>query len=543
AKDEELIKHNAKKLLIELNNRVVTTPLLCPILAQLIDNRELAFNLWTKNLQYASYIGDVNIYSMAQKQSLILLEGIEHEYKKKIKNNICEKLGKLLYIKSSKEAKNYLTNALIAAQDIGDTNKVIDISGYLVKCLYNLQDFGGVIEIVDNVIKCFENPENGDKKRDYELQIALIKTRKLEALLALGSWEKIASMVQCEINPVLRKHLGIFSKHKWVKYGEIYFSWVEANIILAQSYCEQGSPLAFELIDEINKFLSREKGIKIDALKVRLAYASAIANTSRGYFVESDNILQGILQDYAYIMNNPRLICKWNVVNIINEILSEDVSSIKNDLFEATTYANNCGDNLSKNLLKTLLGYVFLQEKNYLKAIEIATSQVQYFSEEKIAFGALLAWYISAAAMAQQRADKYCIEICEKAVKICEDAQSINFYFKIMFQELLAKSYLKLNDLENAHMYCDLAMQSANANELLYLQLRLNNLKANIMRENLSEQSETSKEEYARNIMKIYNKTIEMAKMLNLVYIIKKIEKELTSFRAYCQLNRIIEDK
>ena len=72
AKEEELIKEDAKKLLLELKDKTISTPLICPILAQIIGNKELAFKLWTKNLQYASYIGDSNIYTMAQKQSLIL---------------------------------------------------------------------------------------------------------------------------------------------------------------------------------------------------------------------------------------------------------------------------------------------------------------------------------------------------------------------------------------------------------------------------------------------------------------------------------------
>ena len=78
--------------------------------------------------------------------------------------------------------------------------------------------------------------------------------------------------------------------------------------------------------------------------------------------------------------------------------------------------------------------YVLLEEKSYLKAIEIATQEMQYFSSKKIAFGALLAWYISAAATANNKTDMYCIEICEKAVKICENAQNNNSFFKILFR-------------------------------------------------------------------------------------------------------------
>ncbi len=543
SKEEKLIVDKALAVLTELNNRTISTPLICPILAQIIDNKELAFNLWTKNLQYASYIGDVNIYTMAQKQCLILLESVKLDNIDYIKSNICSRLGKLTYTKSPLEAKDYLTNAIVEAQKNDDINKIIDLSGYLVKSLYLVQDYTAVVEVVDNILKYFEINKKTDNKNSNELYNTLIKTKKLEALLNLGSWEEIASIVNSEINPVIQKHLTIFSKNSLVNQNEIFYSWISSNIILAQSYCEQGSPLAFELIEEINKVLSKEKGYKIDNLKVRLACVSAIANTSRGYFDESDAILQEILKDYSYVIDTPYFICKWNIVNIINKILKLDYASIKEELFEAASYADNCSDEVSKNLLKTLLAYVLLEEKNYLKALEIATSEMQYFSSKKIAFGALLSWYISAAATLKNKSDMYCIEICEKAVKICENAQNNNYYFKILFQELLALAYLKLNDKDNAQIYCDSALSSAYTNELLYLQVRLNRLKAQIAREKLSSQADDKKYDYAKNIIRMYNRTIEMAKGLNLSIYVEKIEKDLTSFKAHCQLNRIIEEK
>lgn len=543
AKEEDLIKEDAKKLLLELNDKTISTPLICPILAQVIGNKELAFNLWTKNLQYASYIGDINIYTMAQKQSLILLENVKLDSFEYTKNNICERLGKLIYDKNPQEAKDYLSNAIMAAQKNKDTNKIIELSGFLTKSAYLTQDYTGVVEVVDNVLKFFNKADRTDKKSTIELQIALIKTRKLEALLKLGSWQEITSIVNTEITPILEKHLNFFSKHKWISQTEIFYAWIESNIILAQSYAQQGSSTAFELINEIDKVLQKEKGQRVDALKVRLAFADAMANTSRGFFDESDTILQEIIKDYAYIIDSPNLVCEWNIINLINKILRMDLATVKEDLFEATTYANNCDNEVAKNFLKTLLAYVMLEEKSYVKAIEIATEQMQYFSSKKIALGALLAWYISASATAHNRADMYCIEICEKAVKICENAHNNNYYFKILFQELLSRAYLKLNDKENAQMYCDLALQNATSQELLYLQTRLSNLKAEISREKLPTQADNKKYEHAQNTIKLYNKTIELSKKLNLKNYTKKVEKELTSFRAHCQLNRIIEDK
>ena len=71
--------------------------------------------------------------------------------------------------------------------------------------------------------------------------------------------------------------------------------------------------------------------------------------------------------------------------------------------------------------------------------------------------------------------------------------------------------------------------------------MRLNALKAKIAREKINKQPDEKKKEYAQNVIKMYNRTIEMAQMLNLKNTVKIIEKDLTSFRAHCQLNRIIE--
>ncbi len=553
AKEEPEVKKYVQLMLTHLNNKIISTPLICPILAQITGNKTLAFSLWTYSLRYSSYIGDVSLYTMAQKQCLILLENVKLDNLEYTKNNICERLGKLIYTKNPQEAKDYLTNVIVSFQkeDKNKTqeqinyavNKIIDISGYLVKSTYLTQDYTGCIEIVDNVLKYFNLKDAQDKKYVHELKTTLIKTRKLEALLQLGSWEELASLVNSEINPVLQKNLNIFSKHKWISQSEIFYAWIEANIILAQSYSQQGSPLAIELISEIEKVLSKEKGVRSELLKIRLAYANAMAKTSKGNFDESDAILQDIVTDFSYVIDAPKMVCEWNIISLINKILRYDFDTIKDELFEATAYANNSNDEVSKNILKTLLAYVFLEEKSYLKALEIATEQMQYFSSKKIAFGALLSWYISAASTAYNKTDMYCIEICEKAVKICENAQNNNSYFKILFQELLSKVYLKLNDKENAGMYCEQALNCANENELLYLQARLTWLKTTIARENLSIQPDNKKVEYAKNVIKMYNKSIELCQRLNLVNIIKKIEKELTSFRAHCQLNRILEDK
>ena len=132
-----------------------------------------------------------------------------------------------------------------------------------------------------------------------------------------------------------------------------------------------------------------------------------------------------------------------------------------------------------------------------------------------------------------------CIEICEKAVVICESAKISSINFKILFQELLSRSYLQKNDFDNAKMYCELALQDASANELIFLQMRLYRLRANIMQDSIVHIPEDKKLALAQNTVRVYEKALMLASRLGLEKHHYIIQKELTAFRAYCQLKRI----
>lgn len=532
AKDDEDLGELREILLNEISKRTVSSPAISSLLAQIVGNKELAFKTWTKSLKLASYIGDVSFYTMCQKQSLILLNDVKLPNFDYIKNNICERLGKLTYLKNPKEAIEYLSNAIVCAQNKGDENKVVELSGYLIQSCKIAQNYCAIVETTDAVLELYSKPKQ-------ELQRALIKTRKLEALLQLGNWKEISSIVNNEVNPVLQEYLKHPKKIEFVSKRDVYETWINSNIILAESYAQQGSPLAFELIEEIQKELSKDKTSRSTKLKLNLALTSALAQTSRGYVGESDEILQSIVKDYSYAISDSRLVSKWNMIDIFNKIFVGEFENIKDDLFEAVTFANNCGDEFSKNILKTVLAYVLLSENNALRSLEICAQQMAYFSDKKIAFGALLAWYISAKGTLATSGSDRCIEICEKAVTICESAKISSIYFKILFQELLSRAYLQKSDYDNAKMYCELALQDASANELIFLQMCLYRLKANIMQDSIVKVEDDKKLVVAQNTIRVYERAISWAQRLNLSKHQYTIQKELTAFRAYCQLNRI----
>lgn len=532
AKDDEDIKQSAIKLLEEVNKRTVSSPAIPSLLAQVAGQKELSFKLWTQSLKLASYIGDVSFYIMCQKQSLILLKDVKLPNFDYVRNNICERLGKLTYLKNPKEAMEFLSNAIVCAQNKNDENKIVELSGYLIQSSKIAQNYCAIVETVDAVLNIYSKPKQ-------ELERALIKTRKLEALLQLGNWKEIASITNNEVNPVLQEYLKHPKKTDFATTREIWETWIAANITLAEAYAQQGSPLAFELIEELQKEVNRDKSPSSAHLKLSLALVYAFAQTSRGYVKDSDEILQSIVKDFSYAIDDAKVVSKWNMIDIFNKIFALDFENIKEELFEDVTFANNCGDEYSKNILKTVLAFVLYKENNFMRALEICGEQMSYFSDKKIALGALIAWYISAKATLPTSGPDRCIEICEKAVMICESAKISSIYFKILFQELLARAYQQKADYDNAKMFCELALQDAGANELIYLQMNLYRLRANIIKDAILRAEPDKKLQLAQNAIRVFERAVLYASRLNLSKHQYAIQKELTAFRAYCQLNRI----
>ena len=219
--------------------------------------------------------------------------------------------------------------------------------------------------------------------------------------------------------------------------------------------------------------------------------------------------------------------------------MRSDFENIKEDLFEAATYANNIGDNFTKNILKTLLAYVILEEGDSLRALEICQEQMNYFSNEKIALGALIAWYISAKATLNISGADKAIEICEKSIQISESTKINSIWFKVLFQILMAHAYIIKGDLESAKMYTELASQDVNQNELNYFMLLIVRLRALIMQESVDSIEKDKKPELALAAVKMFEKALSLSNKLNLEKLNYKIQKELTSFKASCQLKRI----
>ncbi len=531
AKNNPELTPYVEAMLKVLLNRVNSVPAICALLAQAIGNKPVALALWTKNLKLSSAIGDTALYIISQQQSLINLEGSGIPLENYIKNNAFERLGKLTYRKFPDGAIEYLSNAIVEAKNKNDNKKVIELSGYLTESCKLSQRYTAVIETVDNILSLFDNKEKS------ELQKALIKTRKLEALVNTGNYEEVINTVNTEINPLLSEAVRAKKKLPYISKENLYDSWILSNINLIEAYTFQGSPLSFELISLIEKEIFKDsKNINEDLVK-RLKLACALSYTAKGFFEQSDEILHTLIKEFS--KEDYFLISKWNMITLFNKVLRYDFENIKEDLFEAVTYANNIGDNYTKNILKTVLAFVLLKEDDSLRALEICQEQMSYFSNEKIALGALIAWYISARATLKISGPDKAIEICEKSIQIAENPRINTIWFKSLFQILMAEYYVIKGDLESAKMYIELASQDVNQNELNYFMVQIVRQRALIMQESIENVEAGKKTELANAAIKMYEKALSLSMKLNLEKMNYKIQKDLTALKASCKLKRI----
>ena len=75
---------------------------------QKLNNNDKAFEVWTLLMKQASYIGDISLYIIVQKQALKLIENKTSNFYLTVKKNINTRIGKLLEPIDHKEAFKYL---------------------------------------------------------------------------------------------------------------------------------------------------------------------------------------------------------------------------------------------------------------------------------------------------------------------------------------------------------------------------------------------------------------------------------------------------
>lgn len=530
AKEEQLYQLFNEKIIKVIKKLTLSNNSIKALVLENLERKNDALDIWTENIKLSAFLGDTNLYTISQKQCLKLLEEIEVVNGSTIKNNIYERVGKLLYKTNPEHAIEYLSNAVLHAKQIQDSKKIIELAGYLASSADITGNFFGIIESVDMVLSQLSEEE-------YPLECALIKTRKLKALLSLGNYEEIINLIDNDIIGILENALSKQITNKTIDPVMVYESWLDANLVLANALSIQGNSRAFDVMNMVLEVLKTNKINNNQYIcKIKLAYA--LANTMTGDILSSETILNEIVSKFSKDVLSPKLISKWNIIHVLNCLLRGKISEIKQHLYSMVTFAHNCNDEFGKNILKTILAVIIRNDGDSVKALNIMNEQVSYFAKEKIAIGALLSWYyIAETTLKVDSADK-ALDIATKALEVAKNPKINNYFFMVLYKKLIAEIFIVKEDLDATKMYLEKALLITNKYELKLLKAQLYLQYGKYLEEVLSKDL-TDAEIIAQDILKMYEKSIASIKKLGLENIEEEAKNAITNFKTFCRLNQI----
>lgn len=526
--DAEFIDLNTK-VCNALGNFTLNSNAIFGIIAQNLKHPKLALDIWTRNTRLASYIGDTNLYAISQKQCLALINELDESATLKTRYNISERLGKLLADFNPKEAMDYLPDAISNAQAIGDTPREIELLGYMAHCCERVGNYFGNVECVDAALSKIN--------KEMDLEIALMKCAKLNSLLYIGNCGQIINMIDNEIMPVFDIYLGKTYTKQNIPFDFLYESWLKTYLILANALILQGNDRAFEILTILFDIIERNNiSDKLFICKCKLGLA--FANTMKGDFTSSEKLLEEILKIYRENSMDDEAILRWNLINITNNFLRKRYSGLQEDLFQVVTFANNAGDNFTKNMLKSLLGKIFKDNNQTKHAIEIYNDQIAYFSKEKMALGALLTWYLIAEAVLVTEGPYAAQEIASQALEVAQNPKIDNYFFTILLKIIIIKAAMASSDYETAKMHLDSAIMLARQFNLNDMLSRLFLLYGKYFQE-IGLISSPQQQEYLNGSAKMYFKASEYVRGTRNNYVHIEIEKAKNVLKSFCQLNSI----
>lgn len=526
--DKSFVSLNEKMFSV-YSGYVLSSNSMLAVISQNLGQDLSSLNIWTQNMKLSAYIGDTNLYAISQKQCLNLVEKLDNVNASLIKNNIYERLGKLLSKSNPQEAMKYLPDAIVNAKKLENPLKEIELTGYLASCCISLGDYYGTIECVDAAIE----------KLDYsfELEIAMLKSRKLDALLNVGNSGEMINLIDTEIMPVFDKYIAS-KPHKNISIKLLYKAWLKTYLALANALVFQGNSRSFEVLSTLFELFQKNNfDDQLFICKTKLALA--FAHTMKGEVDLSEEILEETIKLYKTDIMDNEAISRWNLINILNNFLHKKYVGLKEELFQVVTFANNVNDNFTKNILKTLLGKLFKDEENAKHALEIYSEQITYFAKEKNAIGALLTWYLIAEANLVVDGSEKSLEVSQKALDVAQSPKINSYLFIILFNKVIAEACMAQSDYELARVHIEKAIMVARKFELLNLLSELYLLYGKYLQDIALIKTETQMD-YILGASKMYKKASLIAQGIKNNYLLSQVEKAKTVLSSFCQLNGII---
>ncbi len=507
----------------------LNTNAMMSIVARNLRENRMSFDIWTKTARLCAYVGDINLYVIAQKQCLAILNEFNESDTIDIRYSISEKLGKLLSEYDPQEALDFLPDAISHAKSKYDEIKEIELLGYLASCCSKTGNYFGNVECVDNVLSKIDP--------SHELERAMCVSAKLQSLLDIGNCGEIINLIDNDILPILNKFLLKPRLNNMFPIGLLFDTWLKVHLILANALTVQGNNRCFEVLAKLYSIIDKHK-ITDKSLLSRVKLIQAYACVISGQFAHSQTLLNEISSNYLEDISDLTR-SRRNLVSIANKFLTKEYEGIRNILFDSVTFANNTGDNFTKNIVKTLLGKLIKDENKATQAIEIYNEQVTYFAKEKIALGALLCWYLIADATIVTENSKSAIDIATKALEISLNPKISNYFFASLLNLVIAKAYLNISDFTSAKIHIEESLKISKKYEMNDLLSRGFLLYGKYYFE-IGSLSSENKAEYLKGASLMYGRSSEIIENFTKNISIKsELIFNKDKLRDYCERNNI----
>ncbi len=501
-------------------------------IVQKLNNNDQSFEIWTMLMKQSSYIGDIGLYIISQKQALKLIENKSSAYYQKIKKNIYTRVGKLLEPIDHVAAFDYLQKAVMML-DENENYAHIDLLGYLASASMKMGNYWGVIECAESVLT--KLPE------DMELEIALVKSREVRPMVKLGNYGQVINLIDNDVMPVIQKYLAKGKNYPVINSDDLYGLWLDIYFDLAEALTFQGDSRMFDIVKLIFDIIEKNKIVEPSIL-CRVHLALALANTIKGDIQTSEKILDDLLKEFTLDDMDSFIVSRWNFTDILNKFIRKDYESLTSELFNVVAYANNVNDNFTKNILKTMLAKIMRDKNETKRALEILEEQVTAFAKEKVATGVLLSWYLIAELRLVTKGTQFALDIATKALDIAQGPNINNYYFISLFNKLIGEIYIAKQDFESAKVYIEKSIFIARKFDLQDILVRSYLLYAKYFQE-LALPKSSLRATYIKQALKMYQTAKNVQIVSTHPHLMKMIKEELSVLTSFCRLNGIILKK
>ncbi len=527
AQNDGKFKTISKKLLLIFSQYALSNPTLKAIIAKYTENTNLIKEAWYNIAAICSYLGDIEMYGTALEE-LLINTGYDKQAASYSQEqlDIMEKIGKISYKIQPHQAIEYLTSPIEAAKEAGNTTKVIDLCGYLIKACYEVSDYNGVIEASDLLLAT----------TDAEISIldkALIKSKKLLALFKSGNCEEGINLANNEVIPQLEEALSKDNQNGELMQS-VLESWFDTSVNLINLYSLQGNVKALETADNVAEIL-KMNNIENSEYTLRLNLSKSFALTVTGHIYESAMLLKVTETIPEY--KNTKYIVIRNIIYALNLILSDNTENLKEQLYDFAKFANDNNDIFGKHIFKMMFAWMIYNSENYERANVIFNDELTYFAKIKTVTGALISWlFIAKNTLALEGFDN-AEHIALKALEVSQNPKFLQHHAAVYIQKLIAEINIIKGDVEAAKMYLEKSLHTAKQFGLELAQVEIYRTYTKFMEQLMLQ--EQNKTEYAIKADKIYKAAISISEKLKVYKLTAHIKKERQALLEYCIQNGI----